>query len=184
VAPTPVRKRWARFGPDNPRRLVHAPEAGVCLSAFLVARRGNSILIGRPHAHNAWPEKGGYPKWQASELERQGVWLLPATHLLIGESPDQAAKRIAREWAGLKGATRFVMVQSHLRPIRLWNPRLKGNHWDICFVYELRPRGPIHFGPWWSEMRFTPISAIRNIRFGRGHRDVLKEAGYIDYQAA
>jgi len=180
VASPPVTKRWARLGPNNSRRLVHTPEAGVCLSAFLVVRRGNSILIGRPRAHDAWPEKGGYPKWQALELERQGAWLLPATHLQMGESPDQAAKRITCEWAGLKGTPRFKMVQSHLRPVRLWNPELRGNHWDICFVYELRARGPINLKPWWSEMRFTPTSAIRSIKFGRGQRDVLKEAGYLD----
>lgn len=180
MAATRVTKRWARLGPDNPRRLVHTPEAGVCLSAFVVARRGNSILIGRPHAHDAWPVKGGYPKRQASELERQAVWLLPATHLLMEESPDRAAKRIVREWAGLEGTPRLVMVQSHLRPIRLWNPKLRGNHWDICFVYELCPRGPINLKPWWSEMRFAPISAFRNINLGRGHRDVLEEARYLD----
>lgn len=179
VVTPPVTKRWARLGPDNPRRLMHTPEAGVCLSAFIVAHQGNSILIGRPRGHDAWPEKGGYPKWQALELEKQGVWLLPATHLLMEESPDQAAERIAHEWAGLKGPPRFLMAQSHLRPVGLWNPKLKGNHWDICFVYELRPRGSFSLKPWWSEMRFAPFSEIRGIKFGRGHRDILEEAGYL-----
>jgi hypothetical protein len=95
------------------------------------------------------------------------------------ESPDQAAKRIAHEWAGIKENPRFAMVQSHLRPLKLWNPRLKGNHWDICFVYELQPKGPVHSKPWWSELRFIPRSEIRTIKIGRGHGDVLEEAGYM-----
>jgi len=98
----------------------------------------------------------------------------------MGESPDRAAKRIAFEWAGLKGVPRFVMVQSHLRPVRLWNEKLRGCHWDMCFVYELHPGGPIHLKPWWSEMRFVRPSEIQRIRFGRGHRDILEEGGYLD----
>lgn len=175
----PATERWARLGPNNPRRLMHALETSLCLSAFVVARRGDSILLGRPCEHDAWPEKGGYPKWQALELEKEGVWLLPATHLIMEESPDQAAKRIAHEWAGLGGIPRFVMVQSHLRPLRLWNPKLKWNHWDICFVYELHPKGSVRPKPWWSELQFIPLSKIRAIKFGRGHRDVLEEAGYL-----
>jgi len=175
----PVTKRWARLGRDNPSRLIHPVETGLCLSAFLVAKHGNSILVGRPHVHDAWPEKGAYPKWQALELEKEETWLLPATHLLMEESPDHAARRIAHQWVGLRGNPRFVMVQSHLRPLRLWNLKLKGNHWDICFVYELHPKGPIHHKPWWSEIRFVSPSEILKIKFGRGHRDILEEAGYL-----
>jgi len=175
----PVTKRWARLGPDNPRRLMHAVQTGLCLSAFVIVRRGNTILVGRPRRDDAWPKKGGYPKWQAFELEEEGVWLLPATHLMMEESPEGAARRIAHQWAGFKGTPRFVMVQSHLRPLRFWNPKLRGNHWDICFVYELRAKGRVRPKPWWSEMRFVPLSEIRRIRFGRGHRDILEEAGYF-----
>lgn len=175
----PVTKRWARLGPDSPSWLNHVPKAGVCLSAFVVARRGASILLGKPRVHDAWPTKGGFAKWRVVELEREGSWLLPATHLLMEESPDEAAKRITREWAGLKGTPRFLMVQSHLRPGRLWNPKLKDNHWDLCFVYELRPKSPPKLNPWWSEMKFVKPSEIRRMNIGRGHRDILEEAGYV-----
>lgn len=175
----PVTKRWARLGKWNPRMLAHTHDAGVCLSAFIVARRANGVLICRPRGGNAWPEKGGYPRHLAAKLEKDGAWLLPATHLLIEESPDHAAQRIAREWAGLRGRPRFVMVQSHTRPHSLWNRRAKGNHWDICFVYELNARTNPRIRPWWSEMRFVPFSQLRKMRMGRGHKDVLKEAGYI-----
>ena len=159
--------------------LAHTHDAGVCLSAFIVARKGNSILVGRPRGGNAWPEKGGYPKDLAVKLEKERAWLLPATHLLVEESPDHAARRIAGQWVGLLGRPRFVMVQSHIRPHSLWNPRAKGKHWDICFVYELAARSVPKRKPWWSEMRFVPLSKVRGIKMGRGHKDVLKDANYI-----
>ena len=159
--------------------LSHTHDAGVCLSAFVVARRGRSILVCQPRASDAWPEKGGYPKHLAVKLERERAWLLPATHLLVEESPDHAALRITHQWAGLTGHPRFVMVQSHTRPRSLWNTRAKGKHWDICFVYELTARSVPKPKPWWSEMRFIPVSQVRRMKMGRGHKDVLKEAGYI-----
>ncbi len=175
----PVAKRWARLGPDNPSTLFHTPRACVCLSAFVIAKRGRSVLLGRPRAHDAWPTRGGYPKSRAAELEKEGAWLLPATHLLMEESPDEAARRIVHQWAGLRGTPRFVMVQSHLRPGRIWSPRLKSNHWDLCFVYTLSPKGRPKSRPWWSEMRWIPLSDIPYMNLGRGHRDILEEAGYL-----
>ena len=121
----PVDVRWARIGSRNPSWMTHTPRAGLCLSVFIVARKGDSILLGRPRAHDAWPEKGGFPKRNAAEIEKEGAWLLPATHLLMEESPDHAASRVAHEWAGLKGKPRFVMVQSHVRPQRPGHPAVQ-----------------------------------------------------------
>lgn len=159
--------------------MFHVPEAGVCLSSFLVVRRGRAVLLGQPRATEAWPQRGGFPKARAKELEDQGAWLLPATHLMVEESPNRAALRIAREWTGLTGTPRFVEVQSHLRPARAWNPKRKGNHWDICFVYEMSARRPPKLKPWWSDLRFVPLSDIRQMNLGRGHADILEEAGYL-----
>lgn len=175
----PVTKRWARLGKWDPHSLTHPSDAGVCLSAFVVARRGNSVLLGRPRGSDAWPKKGGYPKHLAVRLEREGAWLLPATHLLMEESPDRAAQRIARQWAGVKGRPHFAMVQSHTRPASLWRRGAKGNHWDLCFVYELFVRSLPKLKPWWSEMRFVPFSQVRRMNVGRGHMDILAEAGYL-----
>lgn len=180
----PVGQRWARIGPRTPSWLTHTPYAGLCLSTFIVARRGSSILVGRPRAHDAWPEKGGFPKHHAAEIEKEGAWLLPATHLLMEEAPDKAARRIAHEWAGLKGKPRFVMAQSHLRPHRPGNPgyrlsRGRFRHWDICFVYEMRAQWIPRIRPWWVEMRFIPRTKLRKLKLARGHRDILKGAGYL-----
>jgi ADP-ribose pyrophosphatase YjhB (NUDIX family) len=123
--------------------------------------------------HESWTLKGGYAHWRLAEPEMRNAWLLPATHLKMEENPDHAARRISYEWAGLKGEPRFVMVQSHVRR------RESGNHWDLCFVYEMQVRGLPKCKPWWSEMRFVRSEEIRNMKVGRGHKDILREAGYL-----
>jgi ADP-ribose pyrophosphatase YjhB (NUDIX family) len=173
-----VTKRWARLGKANPRMLTHPSDGGVCLSAFIVARRGTRVLMGKIRATKDWPERGGYPRHMAIELERGGAWILPATHLQMEESPGQAAKRIARQWAGLGGVPKFVTVQSHNRPAGSLQKDRKGNHWDICFVYELKILRTPQAKPWWSEFRLVSPSEMRKLKIGRGHLDVLKEAGY------
>jgi len=180
----PVSVRWARIGPRTPSWMTHTPKAGLCLSVFIVARKGDSILLGRPKAHDAWPEKGGFPKRHAGEIRKENAWLLPATHLLMEEPPDHAARRIAHQWAGLKGTPHFIMVQSHVRPQTPGHPGYKRSgrqlrHWDICFVYEMRTRQLPKIKPWWAEMRFLPTPKVRQTKLGRGHRDVLERAGYL-----
>jgi len=176
----PVTERWARIGPRDASWLIHTPSAGLCLSAFVVVRKGKSILLGRPHVHDAWPATGGYPKRHAAKLEKEKYWLLPATHLLMEENPKHAAKRIANQWMGVKGTPEFVMVQSHLRPSGDRKLRRKGlNHWDICFVYELKAAATPKLKPWWSENRFFRPSEINRNKLGRGHKDVLKAANYL-----
>ena len=175
----PVTTRWARIGPREPKTLFHTPEEGVCLSAFVVARRGSAILLGRPRAAGAWPEKGGFPRFRAEGLEKDESWLLPATHLLMEESPDHAARRVAREWAGLRGTPRFVEVQSHPQSAGRWRQGRKNHHWDLCFVYELHERRAPDPMPWWSELRFFSPREIRELKIGRGHMDVLEAAGYL-----
>jgi len=168
----PVHERWAHFGTER-SKLAHTPRAGVCISAFLIARRGNSILLGLPRMHDSWTGKGGYAKWRLAEPEMQNAWLLPATHLRMEEHPDDAARRISYEWTGLKGKPQLVTIQSHLRR------RRNGNHWDLCFVYEMHVRALPKCKPWWSEMRFVRSEEILKMKLGRGHKDILREAGYV-----
>jgi ADP-ribose pyrophosphatase YjhB (NUDIX family) len=180
---TPVTKRWARIGSRDPSWLRHVPSAGLCLSSFVIVRNKNSILLGLPHANDSWPEKGGFPTRHAAELEKDRLWLLPATHLLMEESPDHAARRIANEWAGVKGTPTFLMVQSHLRPSKVRKSQRNSptgpNHWDICFVYELETRARPNSKPRWSQTQFFSRTKIRKLRLGRGHKDILSVAGYL-----
>jgi ADP-ribose pyrophosphatase YjhB (NUDIX family) len=148
------------------------------LSAFIIAKRGNKVLMGKVRGTKDWPERGGYPRQRAIELESEGAWLLPATHLMMEEPPDAAAKRIVRKWAGLRGVPKFVMMQSHVRPASSWRKGAKRNHWDLCFVYELKVIGMPRNRASWSEYRFVSSPELRKLKVGRGHLDILKEAGY------
>jgi len=179
IVKIPAWKRWARLGPNDTKWLNHVPESGVCISVFIIARKGTSILLGRPRGGDTWAEKGGFPAWRASGLEKDKAWLLPATHLLMEEPPDLAAKRIARQWAGLTGTPRFLEFQSHTRPALVGGRNRGARHWDLCFVYELKANSVPRLKPWWLEMRFVKPSEIRRMNMGRGHKDILREAGFI-----
>jgi ADP-ribose pyrophosphatase YjhB (NUDIX family) len=176
---TPATKRWARLGPNDAKWLNHVPEAGVCISVFIIARKGKSALVGRPRGGNAWAEKGGFPAWRAKGLEKERAWLLPATHLLMEEPPDIAARRIAHQWAGLTGTPRFLEFQSHTRPALFESRKRGAKHWDLCFIYELKTHNLPRIKPWWSEMKFATPYEIRRMKMGRGHKDILREAGFI-----
>lgn len=176
----PPERRWARFGRRKPSWLIQVPPGGLCLSAFVIAENGDSVVLCKPRAHVAWPEKGGQPMWASRELERSGEWRLPATHLMVDESPDDAAARIAHGFTGLEGTPRFLSVQSHLRPNKMWKEfrKVRSNHWDICFVYRMQVEAlPGEIRPWWSDIRFFKLSELPDVKMGN-HRDILEEAGY------
>jgi ADP-ribose pyrophosphatase YjhB (NUDIX family) len=177
----PVTERWAQFGPRKKSWLINVPVGGVCLSAFILASKNGAILLGLPRAGVEWEEQGGERLSGARELEKSNTWILPATHLLIGENPDDASIRIAREFTGLKGKPEFVMIQSHTRPAKLWFKHVgDAVHWDLCFVYHLEIDAvPKQLKLWWKEMRLFGKEEIRSLKIGRGHRDILKEGGYI-----
>jgi ADP-ribose pyrophosphatase YjhB (NUDIX family) len=175
----PVTSRWARIGATNRKWLIHVPAGGLCISAFVFVRNGRGdVLFGRPKPHRDWPEKGGTALWRIRELARAGEWVLPATHLIIGEDPFRAAKRIARTWADLPNAKpRLVAIDSSQFPlgrsVGSGRRRRRVYHWVINFVYEVstarRPRG----APGWSELKFVPTAQFRSLKIGRGHRDLL-----------
>jgi hypothetical protein len=184
----PLAERWARLGPSKPPWMIHTPIAGVCLSAFLIVRdpRGR-ILLGLPRAHSAWATKGGLPVRHARGLEDRGEWLLPARHLRMEESPEDAAQSIARDWIGMGSARpHLLMVQSHLRPSAAWKGQLRHrigrNHWDLCFVFVARTTRQPTPRPWWSELRFVPRGELARTRMGRGHRDILRRALALPFQ--
>ena len=176
----PLARRWARFGPSDPRWLTHVPEDGCCLSAFLFVRdAAGGVVLGRPRPHPDWPEKGCVPLWRLREVAGHGEWTLPASHLLMDEAPDAAARRIARAWAGLGGARpRLLAATTELLPTgrfrRDRGRRVPRYHWALCFLYETPARRIVHVPPGWAELRSFSPTELRRLRIGRGHRDLLK----------
>ena len=155
----------------------HVSKGGTCLSSFLVLRGIGGILVGKPAKTEIWIERFLVGEMFVQEYSVSGKYLIPASHLKYGESPDEAARRVLTEQVGLgKGKLSFLEVQSHVSGDRD-NP--DEAHWDICFLYEGRVKGKIERPEWFSELKFVKPTDLKSDDFTRGHGDVLKEAGVI-----
>jgi len=175
----PLHRRWARFGKPDRAWFSHIPLGGFCVSAFLIVRnRRGDVLLGRPREHRDWPEKGCLPIWRLRAVQKEEGWILPASHFLMEESPEQAAKRIMKVWAGIaSGRPRLVGVESEIMPsgasVGSGKTRRRVNHWAMCFVYELRSARRPKPSSAWAELKFVPVRELRRIRIGRAHGDLL-----------
>lgn len=173
-------RKFARFRPKpEPARMVFAvPEDGLCLSTFLVFRprgRPNEVLLGHLRPGPDWAHIGAVDAHRA-ETWSQG-WMLPSSQLVYYESPEDSARRIAREQLGVELAglpTPFLMSDSEPRA-----HAAEGSlHWDMGFVYVIDGRldtPPVH--PAWTELRFVDATKVARGEFVRSQDDVLRLAG-------
>ena len=153
-----------------PPRLDEIPEGGVCLSTFVVISRPGdpkSVLMGRINKRAPWDHIGAL---DPSRVERHSKgWMLPSSHLIFGESPQDAAVRILKEQLGLEdqrfeGPQVFSEVSGPL------------NHWDLEFVFlGERNDAPNHQA--WDELRFVDLTKIRKEEIARSHEDILAHIG-------
>jgi ADP-ribose pyrophosphatase YjhB (NUDIX family) len=173
-------RKFARFRPKaEPDRFVFTvPEDGLCISTFLVIRpRGHpeQALLGRINPEGPWAHIGGL---DASRAKQWSVgWMLPSSQLVYYESPEESARRIAREQLGIELAklpVPLLMSDSDQRP-----RAAPGDlHWDMGFVYVIDD----HSGPpprlsAWTDLRFVDVSQTRRQDYVRSHQDVLALAG-------
>jgi ADP-ribose pyrophosphatase YjhB (NUDIX family) len=175
----PLQSRWARFGPPDRAWFSHIPVGGFCVSAFLIVRnRKGDVLLGRPKEHKDWPEKGCLPIWRVRAVQAEGGWILPASHFLMDESPEHAAKRIMVSWAGISsGSPRLLGVESEIMStgasVGSGRSHRRANHWALCFVYELKTNRLPEPPRAWAELKFIPVRELRKIHLGRSHGDLL-----------
>lgn len=175
-------RKFAAFsksaGATIPFRMNELPEGGICLSAFLVISRRNSqaVLMGRLNPAAPWDHIGALDESRI-EAHRKG-WMLPSSHLMLYESPQDAAKRIIKEQleldVSLIALSNPVVVSEVYIPKRF--PDLP-NHWDIEFIFrgecDLLPRSTV-----WSELRYVELSKISKQEMARSHEDIVESAGY------
>ena len=96
-------------------------------------------------------------------------WMLPSSHLILGEDPLHAAQRILKEQLGLtdqdiSGPSVFSEVSGPL------------NHWDLEFVFSgERDKAPLHEA--WKELKFVDLTRVRKEDFARSHEDILAHIG-------
>lgn len=153
-----------------PPRLDDIPAGGLCLSAFLILSRPGKpgqVLLGHLNPKADWEHIGALDQARA-ERNSKG-WMLPASHLILNESPLEAAQRILREQLGglnvrLKGPEVFSEV---------YGPEA---HWDLEFVFLGETPGVPQTSAW-DELRFLDVGRARRADFARLHEDILAHVG-------
>lgn len=159
--------RFARFSGEKVVQLT--PEQGLCVSTFLLIRKGDALLLGKVIRPDIV----------------KGKWVLPASQLLYGEHPDDSVRRILKEQ--LNTEPEAVSYRG------LWS--FADRHWDLCFVYDVDVRGeprPLSEAEgakypheyWYcsqllAELKYVRPEEIRAEEIGRGHADVLQAVGIL-----
>ncbi len=182
-------RRFARFNAGNstvsgkpdasPLTVREIPEGGMCLSAFVVLTETgnrNKVLLGHLNPEAMWDHMGALDP-ERVEVHSRG-WMIPSSHLLLKEPPQEAARRILREQLELEGVplAEPIVVSETYTPRRF--PDLP-SHWDLEFIFrgELSAEElPKAFA--WKELAFVDISHTRRSEIARSHEDVLESAGF------
>lgn len=155
------------------------PDGGFCLSSFLVISEKHdpqSVLMGHLNTKAPWDHIGALDESRI-QIHSKG-WMLPSSHLIVHESPQDAAKRILIEQIGLPDiqlSEPKVVSEVHT-PKRF--PSLP-EHWDIEFIFR---------GEWaskmlpesdaWIDLKFVKIDETRRSEMARSHEDILESSGY------
>lgn len=173
-------RKFARFrAASNLDRLVYTvPPDGLCLSTFLLLRPGNHpdrVLVGRLNPSASWGEIGAVDARRAA-LWSEG-WMLPSSQLVFYETPDESARRIAREQLGMELPPLPAPLLMSDAEQRSGAPEGE-KHWDIGFIYRLDglPEQPPRH-PAWTELRYIDVAQTPSRAFVRSQQDVLRLAG-------
>jgi len=146
------------------------PEGGICLSTFVILSKPSNpslVLMGRISQNAPWDHIGALDQGRV-ERHSKG-WMLPSSHLILGEDPRQAALRILREQLGLTG-------QEINGPMVFSEVSGPMNHWDIEFVFlGERDNAPLHEA--WNELKFVDLTRTKKQEIARSHEDILAHVG-------
>ena len=185
-------RRFCRFNkgasistgrPDfGPLTTTEIPPGGLCLSAFLLvadSAEHEKILMGHLNPKAPWDHIGALDEGRI-EVHSKGL-MLPSSHLMIRESPFDAAKRISREQLELEDGVAAILqpkvFSDVYKPKRF--PELD-EHWDIGFVFSTSiPKSKLreHVNAW-TDIQFVDPKKIEREEFARSHDDVLRYAGF------
>jgi hypothetical protein len=172
--------RFTRTEEGHPYGLRWDQPGGFCLSTFLVLSpelRPESVLVGKLNPQGPWDHLEGI---DAERIRaHSGGWLLPASHLLLRESPEASAQRIVDEMLG-GGRPTFEpprVVSEVYTPRRFPETH---SHWDIRFVFRGTWHGPAPSLPGvWSDLAFVDVNVVRRADFARSHEEVLASIGSV-----
>lgn len=160
-------------------RMKEIPDGGICLSAFLVISKKDfrdEILMGHLNTLAPWDHIGAL---DSSRIEAHSKgWMLPSSHLIVHESPQQAANRIQREQLEINDTSAVssdpIVVSEVYSPKRF--PNLV-NHWDIEFIFR-GEYGELPKSGAWSDLRYVKVGNIPRREMARSHDDIVESAGF------
>ncbi len=173
-------RRFCRFNKlgDVTFGMPEVPEGGLCLSAFLVLNEPghpDHVLMGHLDPAAPWDHIG------ALDASRTAVhskgWMLPSSHLLVNESPDEAARRIAAEQLERDDVTFSEprVVSEVYTPKRFPNV---ARHWDLEFIFRgIWPADARPHAAAWTDLRFVDLATTPKSAIARSHEDILESAG-------
>jgi ADP-ribose pyrophosphatase YjhB (NUDIX family) len=174
-------RAFSRFRADPPASGGYwpVPADGLCLSLFVLASRAeerDAFLVGRIDPAADWAMLGAMDAQRAATAAKG--WMLPASHLLQYESPEEAAGRVLHEQLGLPaGPPGRLAVFSETYQSR--NHLEQHRHWDLHFLrFATPPAGwrPQH--PAWRELRYVRPGELARKEFARSHDEILELAGF------
>ena len=152
------------------------PEGGFCLSTFvIVTDREGRVLMGHLNPDAPWDHIGALDSSRAKA--HSAGWMLPSSHLMLFESPQEAAERVMKEQLGMdiKLSGPSVVAESGT-PKRF--PALT-THWDFEFIFRGEApdgRPPAHEA--WTELRYVDTKLTPRQDIARSHDEVLENAGF------
>ncbi|MEM3190769.1 MAG: NUDIX hydrolase [Candidatus Parvarchaeota archaeon] len=162
---------FTRFSTTSAQpRIDKIPDSGFCLSVFLViSQTGNKdkVLLGKPNVNAPWEHIGALDKDRV--INNSNRWMLPSSHLIFGESPWDAAKRVSDEQLGIRN----IELQGPFVFSEVWGPK---NHWDIEFIFQ-GERNDVPQHDAWKELKFLDTTKLRREDFARSHEDILEHIG-------
>ncbi|MCL4519086.1 MAG: hypothetical protein M1587_07810 [Thaumarchaeota archaeon] len=164
---------------DVPFGMKSLPDGGMCLSAFLVIseeENPNAVLMGHLNRNANWDHIGALDESRV-QVHSKG-WMLPSSHLIVHESPQEAAKRILKEQLDLPTLeiSEPKVVSEVYRPKRFSD---LPDHWDIEFIFfgslsaERVPKPSA-----WSDLKFVDMPNTKREEIARSHDDILKSLGF------
>jgi ADP-ribose pyrophosphatase YjhB (NUDIX family) len=163
--------RFAR-GSDNTLGLKEIPSDGFCISTFLVIadpENPKSVLMGKIDPSGPWDHLGAmFP--DLVQAASKG-WMLPSSHLIPFESPDDSARRILREQLG---ADDLELSEPRIFS-EVYNQKGRENHWDLQLVFQgkLEPDAHLNTAGIWKELRFLDVDTISGGEIARSNGDIL-----------
>jgi len=170
--------RLRREVPPGGRGVSVVPALGMCLSAFLVLSppgTPGTVLLGRIDPRANWEELGALDTERLASV--QAGWMLPSSHLMLYESPHDAARRIAHEQLArpdLRLDAPTVVSDASPRA----DAAREEMHWDLGFIFSGEwPRVSGSPPAPWSRLELVDLSGVRPSDIVRGQADILVGAG-------